>query len=123
MTFRVSCTENFVHSLKSSLIIEAHADKGGTLSDQYQKGNLETNLIDSIANSLFRIRENESFLFYIQPTKAAAFSNNIPKVHSKYVKFNKIRTHFVRMEKQICRKVPLIETLIYLQRSTGFYFR
>ncbi len=31
--------ENFFHTLKPLLVIEAHATEGGSFSDQYRKGN------------------------------------------------------------------------------------
>jgi hypothetical protein len=45
MTFRVSRSENFFHSLKRALVIEAHAAKGGSFSEQYRKGNPEKSII------------------------------------------------------------------------------
>jgi hypothetical protein len=45
LCFGVSHSEKFFHSLKSALVIEAHAAKDGSILEQYQKGNPEKSII------------------------------------------------------------------------------
>ncbi len=73
----------------------------------------------------FRVRKGEYFLFYIQPPKAGAFWNNITKVHSVYVQFNKIRTSFLEWQNKYkflfyiqTPKASTLATVICLERST-----
>jgi hypothetical protein len=45
VTFEVSRSENFFHSLSSALVIEAHTAEGGSFSEQYRKPNPEKSII------------------------------------------------------------------------------
>jgi hypothetical protein len=50
MTFGMSRSEKFFHSLKSALVIEAHDAKGGSFLEQYYKGSVEIYIIQQNTN-------------------------------------------------------------------------